>query len=55
MVRVIKVCLGADGVVRVATVRNAAGVEYVRPVRKLARLPTPKEDSDNAESSAHNY
>jgi len=27
MVRVIKVCPGADGVVRVVTVRNAAGAE----------------------------
>ncbi|XP_008178394.1 uncharacterized protein LOC103307827 [Acyrthosiphon pisum] len=47
MVRVIKVCPGADGVVRVVTVRNATGTEYVRPVRKLARLPNQEEDLPN--------
>jgi len=44
MVRVIKVCPGADGVVRVVTVWSAAGTEYVRPVRKLARLPNQEEE-----------
>ncbi|CAI6371658.1 unnamed protein product [Macrosiphum euphorbiae] len=47
MVRVIKVSPGADGVVRVVTVRNAAGAEYIRPARKLARLPN--QDREDAE------
>ncbi|XP_015373926.1 PREDICTED: uncharacterized protein LOC107168892 [Diuraphis noxia] len=49
MVRVVKVCPGADGVVRVVTVRNAVGAEYVRPVRKLARLPNQDEDGEDAD------
>lgn len=35
MVRVIKVCPSVDGVVRVVTIRNVAGAEYVRPVENL--------------------
>ena len=49
MVRVIKVSPGADGVIRVVTVRNAAGAEYVRPVRKLARLPNQEEDVEDTD------
>lgn len=45
LVRVIKVHPGSDNVVRAATVRNSSGLEFKRPVVKLAILPN-EEDED---------
>lgn len=50
MVRVVAVHPGADGIVRVVTVRDSQRKEFRRPVVKLALLPTPS-DEDNEEFS----
>lgn len=42
LVRIVKVCPGADNIV--VTVRSADRAEYLRPVSKLARLPKPEEE-----------
>ncbi|KAL4154334.1 hypothetical protein QTP88_000213 [Uroleucon formosanum] len=44
LVRIIKTNPGQDGIVRAATVRNSAGLEFKRPVVKLAILPTTQDE-----------
>lgn len=44
LVRIKEVHPGADGVVRVVTVRNSNGTEFRRPVVKLAPLPNPEDE-----------
>lgn len=44
LVRIIKTHPGQDGIVRAATVRNSAGLEFKRPVVKLAILPTTQDE-----------
>jgi len=46
LVRIIKTHPGLDGIVRAATVRNSAGLEFKRPVVKLAILPTAQDEED---------
>lgn len=46
LVRVVKTHPGRDDVVRAVTVRNSAGMEFKRPVVKLAVLPTSQSIED---------
>lgn len=46
LVRITAVHEGQDGHVRVVTVRTANGVEYRRPIVKLALIPTAKEEAE---------
>jgi hypothetical protein len=51
LVRVVQTHTEADGVVRAVTIRNSRGLQFKRPVVKLALLPTEEdENSINTES-----
>lgn len=44
LVRIKEIHPGADGVIRVVTVRNSTGTEFRHPVNKLALLPNPEDE-----------
>lgn len=45
LVRVTQVHAGPDGIVRVVTVKTAAGTEYKRPTAKLALIPSNEDEA----------
>ncbi|XP_025192641.1 uncharacterized protein LOC112592702 [Melanaphis sacchari] len=50
LVRITEIHPGQDGIVRAVTVRNSAGQSFIRPVVKLAFLPTSEDEDQDTTS-----